>query len=202
MKKNSFVILIILFMPFNLLFSQFKMNYGIKAGSVYSHQIAVSYDNEFSYPSKWGLGAGVFFDGSFNKNISTLAEIDYLQEGWYSYNDMDVYQKYSRNVLSLSVMLKLKTNAGKFTPYLLAGPRFDFLLKMDSIEYSFIKNGNPIFGITFGLGCERVVWRDYSVLAEIRYNYDFDGMFWISSVGGLGSYNYNRALVFFVGVKF
>jgi hypothetical protein len=198
MRKNNLIIIIILFIPFNLLHSQFKLNYGFKAGAVSAHINEIYEGGEYAYSSKWGFGAGIFLEGSFNNNISISGELDYLQGGWY---DDDLSQKYSMNVLSVPVLLKLKTDAGKFTPYLLAGPKFDFLLSMDSVNHSFDKAIFPIYGVTLGAGCERVVWKNYSILAEIRYNYDFESMFKVFSMVDV-SYNYSRSLEFLIGVKF
>lgn len=199
MKINNLIIVIILLITSSLIHSQFKITYGVKVGAVSAHQTQIFKRSEYAYSSKWGIGGGVFLEGSFNNSISILGELDYLQEGW---RDDVLDKRYSVNVLSAPVMLALKTHAGKFVPYLLLGPRFDFLLSIDSVENSFDKSNDPIIGITLGAGFERVVWKNYSFLAEIRYNYDFESIFRVSSVGGLGSSYYSRSLGFLVGVKF
>ena len=197
---RNYIILFFLLIPITSLHSQFKINVGFKAGVLSAHQTAIYQWDEDTYASRWGFGGGAFLDASFNKSISILVELDYMQQGWY---DDDVYyKKYSMNVISFPIMLKLNAQAGKFTPYLVTGPRLDLILNLETPYNVFDNSEKLLYGITFGLGCERIVYKNYSVLAEVRYNYDLESMFRTMTVIGEGSTNYSRSLAFLAGVKF
>ena len=159
-----YIILLILLIPITNLHSQLKISVGFKAGAISAHQTSASYWGEYTYAAKRGFGGGALFEGSFNKSISILAELDYMQQGWY---DDDVYYKrYSMNVISFPLLLKLNARAGKFTPYLVAGPRLDLILKLETPYNVFDNSEKLLYGITFGLGCERIVYKNYSVLVK------------------------------------
>ena len=99
-------------------------------------------------------------------------------------------------------MLKFKTDAGRFTPYLLLGPRIDFILSYDKNFFECEYMSNPNFGITMGFGCEVNFWKKYSLLTDIKYDYDFTSNSVRTRVQDEMSDVYSRSLEFLVGFKF
>lgn len=199
MKKTNLIIIIALFIiPYNYLHSQIKLYYGIKTGMVSAHHNIV-YDEDFisSSDSRIGFDMGAFIESSFNKTFSLSAELHYIQKG-------EAYDEWKSLIecLSIPVMLKIKTQAGNFTPYLLIGPRLDVILNYDKTNMNYKNIGKNNFGLTSGIGCELKIWKNYSLLADIRYDYDFTGFYYSTAVSGDRVDEYSRSLEFLVGVKF
>lgn len=195
MFKKNFVILILLLTTIDVAYSQFKIHYGIKVGAIFSHQSTSSFEGEYTTTGTWNAGGGVFLEGSFNDDLAAIAEMNYVKEGWK--NDK-VY------VLSMPLMIKFKTKLGKYTPTMFLGPRIDFALNVNTSDNVYYDEGKLIMGITLGLGCEKNIWKDHSVLAEVRYNYDI-GNLYIHEEREFEYYiNYyaNRSLSFLIGFKF
>jgi|GEM_PF-1445855 len=77
--------------------------------------------------------------------------------------------------LSCAVLGKMKMSFGLCTPYVLAGPRFDYLLDYEenliftALYREFEKS---MYGLTFGAGVERSLPGGPILLLEARYNLD------------------------------
>ena len=203
MKKIILIAALFLFLGSkNIVNSQFKLNYGIKSGLELAHQISASYYGEGNLENRTGIFIGAFLEPSFNKDISMLLEIDYVQKGWH---DESLQTNYSINCISVPLMLKLKTEAGRLNPFIQFGPKLDIVLHQDSAHnaYNFYTYNFSLtnFGVILGLGCETHIRKDFNFLAEIRYNCDFNSGFAASGVESSTLF-YSRSFEFLVGVKF
>lgn len=203
MKKIILIVVIFLFLGSNnIVNSQFKVNYGVKAGLELAHVVAINRYYESSSDNKTGICLGGFIEPSFNKYISLIIETNYQQKGWRAEG---LQINYSINCISVPLMLKLRTEAGRLSPYIQLGPKLDIVLHQDSANnlYSFHSYNFSLidFGVVLGLGCETRVWKNDYLLAEMRYNCNFNSNFAVSGVES-SSLFYSRSLEFLVGVKF
>lgn len=202
MKIINLVTFILLLSSITIVNSQFKINYGVKAGLELAHVVAINRYNESTSDNKTGICFGAFIEPSFNKYISLILETNYQQKGWRAEGPQI---NYSINCISVPLMLKLRTEAGKLSPYIQLGPKLDIILHQDSANnlYSFHSYNFSLidFGVVLGLGCEIRVWKNNYLLSEIRYNCNFNSNFAVSGVESSTLF-YNRSLEFLVGVKF
>ena len=88
--------------------------------------------------------------------------MNYVEKGW-----KEDGQSYLVNCLSFPLLVHLKMELGKFTPYFLFGPRLDLILSHDSLLGFYSNMYTANFGITGGLGCEREINKHYTILAEL-----------------------------------
>ena len=109
---------------------------------------------------------------------------------------------YSRlDYLSIPVLAKVTLPGTIISPYVVAGPRFDFLLGYKSDENAFSDLYNKfkknIFGGTVGLGVETGSLLPVTLTADVRYNFDFMKSYKTEYLEVT-----NNAFDFMVGVRF
>jgi len=178
-------------------YSQFKLNFGIKTGLSLAH-VVYEGNRSSSSGSRAGVDMGLYIESTFNKDVSLSCEFHYIQKG-----EGDPGWKTLTECLSIPVLLKLKTQAGKFTPYLLSGPRFDFMLSYENSSGATTELNNINFGVTLGLGSEINLWKSNSLVAEIRYDHDLTFSRYVVPYNEYYYSNtYNRSFDFLIGVKF
>lgn len=94
------------------------------------------------------------------------------------FNDRDYIENYNFNFkyLSIPVLLKFAYLKNSLSPYLLVGPRFDFLMKYDHnpVFYFDKKNlKNVVLGLCTGIGINTFKTCFFKTALELRYNLDF-----------------------------
>jgi hypothetical protein len=214
MKKSIVTLLlcVLVLMCTNESPSQLIKGYGIKLGMT-------SADQKFNYTfisgietkRRLGFISGVYVEWLDIPVISVITEVDYTQrgmgQGLYVTSEagperIGTKTFYSRlDYLSIPVLAKATLPGTIISPYIFAGPRFDFLLGYKSDENTFNdlygKFKKNIFGGTVGLGAETGSLLPVTLTVDFRYNIDFTKSFKNSDLEVT-----NNAFDFMVGVRF
>lgn len=185
-KIQKLICIIILASTFTQ--AQFIKGYGFKVGAVSATQtwdfnINIKPDIE----RRWGIDAGVFIEFVDLPYVSLLGELHYIQKG-YTEKFIETTPTYPEGTgryitikprvdyLSLPLLAKIRYDIGTVSPYILIGPRFDFLIGNDpqyvgSILDKFKKND---MGISAGVGIEIPTSAIQAVLFEFKYSPTFN----------------------------
>ncbi len=191
MPKKIFFLSIIIILVSTSLQAQFVRSYGFKVGGSLAKQ-AWDYSSNYSLEpdNRFGLNIGGFVEFLDLPLASIIAEADYSQKGMKidipttSESGPEIIGTTTLNnridYLSLFLLGKLRYNLVLFSPYLIAGPRFDIELgknveKGFETIYDDFKKDN--FGLTVGIGTELIKILPLSLLAEFRYNYDLSNVY-------------------------
>jgi hypothetical protein len=162
--------------------SQILKSYGIKAGAYRATQ-TFDYTRGFSLPTdyRWGIDAGGFVELFQHSNLSLLAELHYIQKGYAitlpvttpafpegtgEYNTFKPRLDY----LSMPIMAKVRYKTEILTPYIFAGPRFDFLLSQHDNAVDYLSTD---IGAALGIGVEFSFESSPQYLIEGRFSPSF-----------------------------
>ncbi|MCL4510100.1 MAG: PorT family protein [Bacteroidetes bacterium] len=119
--------------------------------------------------------------------FSVISQIEYDQRGtkleYFVRGDSGPIAKASTNgrldYLSLPILAKITILNGPLSPYLIAGPRVDFIAGHNDVEiqpnmYPLYSNfRNTMLGWSMGVGLQTGSLLPVTLLAELRYNVDF-----------------------------
>jgi hypothetical protein len=213
--KKSFVTVLLCFLVLvctNESPSQLIKGYGIKLG-------LTSADQKFNYAMvpdlktkrRLGFVSGVYVEWLDIPFVSVITEIDYTQRGMgqgvYVTSEAGSEQIgtkifYSRlDYFSIPVLVKATLPGTIISPYVVAGPRFDFFVGYKSDENAFNilydKFKKNISGGTVGLGAETGSLLPVTLTADVRYNFDFTNSFKSEYLEVT-----NNAFDFLLGVRF
>lgn len=191
--------------------AQLVNGYGIKLGmGITNHTWHIkSADFDLDWKNNTGISARVFADFLNFPNFNIEGEIGPSQKG----AGLEVFftgpedpaplvkRKLTNRLfyISAALMGKAKYNLGMFTPYLLLGPQFNYLIGKDlnmAIAWPFYHFKNNIFGYTAGAGTELKIM-SVSFLVEYRFEKDLTNNYDLSS---LDIKNYSHSVL--LGVKF
>jgi hypothetical protein len=213
MKKSivTLIVCVLVLLYTNESPSQLIKGYGIKLGLTSADQkLDYAVVPDIKTKRRLGLISGVYVEWLDIPFISVITEVDYTQRG--NAFEIDVMTEvgsrlgnktfYSRlDYLSIPVLVKATLPGTIVSPYVVAGPRFDFLLgyKSDGNAFSdlydiFKKN---ISGGTVGLGAETGSLLHVTLTADFRYNFDFTKSFKNQYLEVT-----NNAFDFMLGVRF
>jgi len=174
--------------------------YGLKVGTSIANQ-NWNYYNQLLYiggmdensKNRIGLDAAIWIQLLEVKYISIISEFHYIQKGMRitvygtriadnpdGYEDLGP-EEYTRSVnyLCLPILLKANILQSSFSPYIILGPRVDFLIYNDeSVVYD---NFNKFdYGISVGFGFEKN-FGAITFLMELRYsptlNYSYQNQY-------------------------
>ncbi|MGE5410639.1 MAG: outer membrane beta-barrel protein [Clostridiales bacterium] len=167
--------------------AQLLNGYGIKLGmGITNHTWKfASEDFEINWDYNTGMSIRAFADFLDDSNYNIEGEIGYSQKGVKDeYFNMTVENpdptahKYANrlNYVSAAIMGKMKCNIGIFTPYLLLGPQFNYLVSKDvlpmlDVVYNRFKKN--IWGYTAGAGSVIRI-QNLNLLLEYRFERDFN----------------------------
>jgi hypothetical protein len=187
MKSIILSILIFVIVLPSLVQAQIFKGYGFKAGAVRASQ-SFDYTMNFSIPieNRWGLDVGAFAEWFQHPNFSLLTELHYVQKGYsltvpitsaiYPEGTGEYYTYKPRlDYISIPVLAKVRYETDAVTPYVFAGPRFDFLLgkyETLSLDYS-----STDIGITVGGGLQFSIMQSSQMLVEGRFSPSFANAF-------------------------
>jgi len=163
--------------------AQFIRGYGVKVGLVAANQTwRYTFLPHLPTDNRWGFTSGIFLEAIDLPYLSVVAEVQYTQKGmnWTipittetQSDGTGEYVTRSPRVdyVSIPVLAKVRFSTPIAMLYILAGPRFDFLLykNADGFDPIVHKFENSDFGATLGFGVEREL-SHFSILAEIRSN--------------------------------
>lgn len=211
MKSSSRIAVLVLFsmvsLPSN---AQLLTAYGIKLGAVAANQ-TWDYTSfpDFKTDNRWGFTAEGFvelFDLPF---LTAVVELQYTQKGMSESIPVttesqpdgtgELLTLHPRvDYLSIPVLAKLRLSGPVITPYVIVGPRFDFLLSKRGEGYDLVidKFKGSDFGATLGIGVEADLLSPISLLTEVRYNPSFTNAYQNQSLTVT-----NRSFDFLVGVR-
>ncbi|MCD4820410.1 MAG: PorT family protein [Candidatus Cloacimonetes bacterium] len=208
MKK--IVLLILLFIGFIFLNARFINSFGVKGGLVVSNQ---DFDYKYVNSDMQNLtrfDIGLFLELLRNSNLNILAEFHYVQKGMiYEINNYDDNGNYlgmlelknHAEYITLQIFGKFAYNLKKSSPYIIMGPRIDFLTGyycennlFDSV-YEDFKSFD--FGATFGIGFEFRYYKSQAFLFEMRFSPSFTNSYETESLTVK-----NNSFEFLTGIKF
>ncbi|MBA4313118.1 MAG: hypothetical protein C0417_10870 [Chlorobiaceae bacterium] len=171
--------------------AQFIKGYGFKVGAVsatqtWNYNIDIHRDME----NRWGIDAGVYVELLDLPYISILGELHYIQKGFMEeipITTMDQPEGTGRylvskprvDYLSLPLLAKIRYNVETVSPYILIGPRFDFLIGKEPDGYEIIYNKfkKNDMGISVGVGIEIPTSTIQAVLFEFKYSPTFNNSY-------------------------
>jgi hypothetical protein len=197
MKKFT-IIAILLLTFFSATDAQLIKSYGLKVGMASTNQdwnFSSSTGVIVNASARQSVDAGIFIEWLNLPIISIITEADYVQKGADCTTNIIVTTPdnpdgtgenliFSTKVayLSVPVLAKIKLAGALVSPYILAGPRFDFYLTNNSDGMGKTLNGSQKmdFGGTFGLGIEISSLLPIQLGAEIRYSPTFQDSYSIS----------------------
>jgi hypothetical protein len=174
--------------------AQFIKNIGIKVGGTVSSQ---KWEYVSSVPvssldpdSKIGFNIGAFAEFLNLPFISVIGEINYVEKGIQKEihltdalhpegNGQTAMWKAGVNYLDISLLGKVRLDGIIFTPYIIAGPRFDIEISknegaVDAVVFDDFSKGR--FGFKAGIGTEVKLFK-ITFLAEVLYDADFGNVF-------------------------
>ncbi|MDP2364085.1 MAG: outer membrane beta-barrel protein [Ignavibacteria bacterium] len=169
--------------------SQSIDGYGVKVGlglTNHSWQYDSSIDGKLDWENNSGIAVKAFADIVLLSFLQVESEIGYIQKGAkYKIAVTTIYQPDGNgeyininnrlNYFSISLMAKLKYNSDLFSPYLLLGPEYNYLLNKQidkGFEVVYDKFKKNAFGFTVGFGSE-VKLLPINIIVEYRYSRDF-----------------------------
>lgn len=207
MKRVLFLILIIFSAAVN---AQSFSGFGIKGGvSLANHTWDTPVLPFFQdIKTKPGVDVRGFAEFSFCRYFSLEGEVGFVQKGsstdYFAILEnspaiIQVNTKNTLNFLSVSLLGKFGTNAGQFSPYILAGPQYNRRLGIISIFDSFLFNNfkKDLFGYSVGAGTEINNILPLKLLVEYRYERDITDN---HSHQNLDTRNYSHSIM--LGIKF
>jgi len=171
--------------------AQLLRGFGLKVGAVSAYQ-SWKYASIPDLPTetRWGLTGAGFFEFFDLPLLSGVLEFQYTQRGMtltlpvYTESNPEVPAYYRTNrprvdYLSIPILAKVRLNTPLLVPYLVAGPRWDFLIskKGDGFDTVVDKFKTSEFNATFGIGVELSEFLPTVLIAEFRYNPSFSDAF-------------------------
>ena len=193
--------------------AQLLKNYGFKAG-VTSSGISVR-QQYYDLGRRTGMNIGVFAEWLNSQYLSIVTEINYNQRGFIEEmseeNNAGVFiQRVKANTrldyLSIPLFAKLQLPLNGMIPYIVAGPRIDFLLNrsVGVFRFSWATAESPLakeyrsqsVGGTIGLGIETDQLAPLPIFLEVHYDFDVT-----NSAREIPMEVYNNSIDVSVGVK-
>jgi hypothetical protein len=167
--------------------AQLVASYGIKAGlTSASHNLEYRLTPAPTIRRRVGMTAAGFVEWLNLPSVSLITQIEYTQRGMgqdflvtgpSGPQAIGTRTLFGRlHYLSIPVLVKAQIIFPGLAPYLLAGPRADFLLSTSSDEGAFdilySKMKRSTYGASVGLGIQTSAILPVKLLFEARYNFD------------------------------
>jgi hypothetical protein len=188
MRKVVFGMLLLTAFNLNESSAQLLRHYGVKVALTSATQrYQLTLDPGLGTKRRVGFNVGAFAEWLDIPPFSLVSQVEYAQRGMgqdfvltgpSGPTPIGVRTLYSRlDYLSIPIVAKLRFPMGLIAPYILAGPRVDILLGYRSDENAFNavydKFKKTSVGGSAGVGIELESVLPFTVLAEVRYNFDF-----------------------------
>ena len=203
-------LLILAFVVSSTAYTQLLRGFGIKGGATMANQTweYVSIP-DLTTNERWGITGSAFVELLNLPYLSLLVETQYTQKGMTFSATVATAQnpdgtgqiitKRPRiDYLSIPILAKMRLTTPVVTPYLIAGPRCDFLLTRHGEGFQAVIDDfkSSELGATFGAGAELEVALLFEVLIEFRYNANFEDAYKTSFLRVR-----NHTLDFMLGVR-
>lgn len=209
--KKFFLILFLILLN-TLIFGQSIDGYGVKIGwgfTNHSWEYNPSIYGKLDWENNSGVTVRAFADISFSSFLNMEGEIGYAQKGAkYKIAITTITQPDGTgeyriinnrlNYLSISLMGKVKYNLELFTPYIVLGPEYNYLLNKQiekGFEVVYDKFKKNIFGFSLGIGSE-IKLLSANIIVEYRYSKDLTNNYDSSTID---IKNYSHTLL--IGVE-
>lgn len=161
MKKNLLIIILLIntIMSNAQIIDRISFNYGITNSDInwnIEQDPSLPSLNDFGNRKITGFYSGIDIDYLKSKFFSLSTGIGFYQKG-AKYDWSNRVSKLDLNYLTFDTKVKVKYDFNNFTPYLIMGPRIDYLLKFSSAFDEFDRLGmmNKInYGLVYGLGIQ------------------------------------------------
>lgn len=191
--------------------AQFIRGYGLKFGAISATQTwDYKTSTKFSPERRWGIDAAGYIEVINLPYFRLLGELHYIQKGFSitlpvtTISQPDGTGEYITlkprvDYLSVPILAKLRFDLGKVTPYLIAGPRFDFLISKNPDGFQSVLDNfkSKDIGISIGSGFEFSLKFIKSVLAEFRFSPSFSEAYSSNTLTVK-----NQSFEFLLGVRF
>ncbi len=167
--------------------AQLLGHYGLKVAYTSAAQSFNYYGGGFEINDERrpGVNAAAFAEWSTIPNLSVVTQLEYTQRGKgvkfaRTTNDptvLDTWVQYHRvDYLSVPILAKLSLASGLVQPYLIAGPRVDFVLANHGADPNFRSLyddfKSPNLGGSAGAGMSTTAIVPAEIFVEFRYNLD------------------------------
>jgi hypothetical protein len=187
MKKIIFLILAVEILFLQSGNAQLIKSYGFKVAYTSADQ-KFNYTNLTNIETKRrvGFNVAIYAEWLNTPFISLVTQCEYAQRGMgmefnRTANSPDIigtFIDYNRvDYLSIPIFVKLSLPVEPINPYLLLGPRIDFLLgyKSDESAFNAVYDGfsKTMTGASFAVGVDLNTLLPLAILIEARYNVDF-----------------------------
>jgi hypothetical protein len=187
MKKVIFLILTFEIFVLQSGNAQLIKSYGFKVAFTSANQkFDYTYLTNIETKSRVGFNVAIFAEWLNTPFISLVTQGEYTQRGMgmefnRTGNSPDIIGtsiNYNRvDYLSIPVFVKLSLPVEPINPYLIVGPRIDFLLgyKSDEGTFNAVYDGfsKTMTGASFAVGLDLKTLLPLAILIEARYNVDF-----------------------------
>jgi hypothetical protein len=183
--KRVIICVFLAFFSFSSAYAQLLKGYGLKGGVVVADQdYDFTQDLQYDTETRTGWDVGIFAEWLDLRVLSVLTEVHYIQKGHVTENAR--YDEFGKpqsinfrfDYLSVPILAKFTLRTQYAMPYLVIGPRFDYLLSYES-EISKELYGdfkNVDVGGTIGVGLESRL-KPVKFLLEFRYSPDFSNAY-------------------------
>lgn len=165
--------------------SQENITYGITFAITSAHQyFEYRTFSNLDMKRRTGLNAGVFIENVINSYYSIRAQMEYSQRGMgielirTSINSPEgtgTFIDYHRvDYVSLPVLFKFSYSENAVQPFIIIGPRIDYLIGYSSVGFQPIydKFKKIVIGSSIGLGIESISFLPIDLTMSLRYNFD------------------------------
>ena len=184
---------------------------GIYGGLVMANQNWHSPNLQPTWKNRPGFTFGVFSELAAGRTVALVAELSYAQKGMqekqpvtnadspYPSGEFIIHDN-RLDYLSLNLLGKFRVGTKNIAPYFCTGPRVDILLTKNVspiFAETYAEWRNTAFGLSAGVGTEVRGSLPFSVLVEIRYDYDLTKSLVVETLSIT-----NRILGARIGVKF
>jgi opacity protein-like surface antigen len=195
-------------------YSQLLKSYGVKLGVT-----SAIYDWRASYPGQVspnvkkvnGWNFALHAEWFNNSYVTAVTQLEYSQKGtgiaWNNGSSVvgdistanELLEIDRVNYLSMPILLKIYPLQSYVSPYLILGPRFDFLLNKEIHSGFSVFNSlnKTVFGYSLGFGIESIPMSNIELSVELRYNYDISKSY---NVETSGIVIYNKAVDLWLGI--
>ena len=150
------------------------------------YELTFAPDNETE--RRFGVGAGAFIEWFDLPVFSLITQVEYLPRGMkqeFNVTGPDGPEILGTSTIenrldyiSIPVLAKARLDLGSFSPYVLSGFRFDYLLGFESedgvYDPLYSRFDRSILGCSVAAGVETGALLPVGLLAEIRYNFDLN----------------------------
>jgi hypothetical protein len=163
--------------------SQSIRSYGIKTGYVSATQTwetTAPYSYQFPIEDRSGMDIGIFVEWLNMPILSILTEAHYIQKGNREGSGTWLGPQQCADYLSVPILAKARLSSPPFNemaciPYVIAGPRIEFLLstKAEGFERIYDNLRKIDYGATLGAGIEFSSIGPFRIDLEFQYSPNF-----------------------------